>query len=337
VTASGTLLVGPADLPAAAEAAEALAARIGSADRPGADSPHHLSVRRIPRKMRVSGELNTAVLSLIDRLAGSGMQLTLLNVKDAASVDRATGPGSGRPARPARRAPLEDGLVAALAGAPLASGIARWAAARGLTPNALSTGALALGLCAAAWFAAGTRSGLIAGAVLLCTALPVRQARALLPSGSVAGAAFGGWLDAICGAGVEYAVYAGLAVAWSSSSGRPRQAWEFATAAMILLAVRQMTEACYASVAGPRQELRGPGYPLLRLAGQSIALPAGERTAAIAVTAPVWGPRITLTILVGWGAVALGYSLAERAVASRVPSADADRGDGGRAARTGAR
>jgi hypothetical protein len=106
---------------------------------------------------------------------------------------------------------------------------------------------------------------------------------------------------------------------------------------MILLAVRQMTEACYASVAGPRQELRGPGYPLLRLAGQSIALPAGERTAAIAVTAPVWGPRITLTILVGWGAVALGYSLAERAVASRVPSADADRGDGGRAARTGAR
>jgi hypothetical protein len=337
VTASGTLLVGPADLPAAAEAAEALAARIGSADRPAADSPHHLSVRRIPRKMRVSGELNTAVLSLIDRLAGSGMQLTLLNVKDAASVDRATGPGSGRPARPARRAPLEDGLVAALAGAPLASGIARWAAARGLTPNALSTGALALGLCAAAWFAAGTRSGLIAGAVLLCTALPVRQARALLPSGSVAGAAFGGWLDAICGAGVEYAVYAGLAVAWSSSSGRPRQAWELATAAMILLAVRQMTEACYASVAGPRQELRGPGYPLLRLAGQSIALPAGERTAAIAVTAPVWGPRITLTILVGWGAVALGYSLAERAVASRVPSADADRGDGGRAARTGAR
>ncbi len=338
VTASGTLLVGPADLPAAAEAAEALAARIGPAGSPdGAASPHHLSVRRIHRRTRVSGELNSAVLSLIDRLAGSGMKLTLLNVKDAASVDRATGPESGRPARPARRAPSEDGLVAALAGAPLASGIARWAAARGLAPNALSTAALALGLCAAAWFAAGTRSGLIAGAVLLCTALPVRQARALLPSGSVAGAAFGGWLDAICGAGAEYAVYAGLAVAWSSSSGRPRQAWEFATAAMILLAVRQMTEACYASVAGPRQEMRGPGYPLLRLAGQSIALPAGERTAAIAVTAPVWGPRLTLTVLIGWGAVALGYSVAERAVASRAPAADADRGDGGRTVRTGAR
>ena len=81
--------------------------------------------------------------------------------------------------------------------------------------------------------------------------------------------------------------------AWPSA-GRPRpagprQAWEFATAAMVLLAVRQMTEACYEAVAGPRRKLRGPGYPLLRLAGQSIALPAGERTLVVAVTAPVGG------------------------------------------------
>jgi hypothetical protein len=338
VTASETLFIAAQDLAAAAEAAEALAARISSGDGPHvAAGPHQLSVRRIHRKARVSGELNNAVLSLIDLLAGSGIKLRLLNVRDAASIDQATGPAPGRAARQARPVPSENGLVAALAGAPLASRIARWSAARGLAPNALAIGALALGLCAAAWFAAGSRSGLIAGAVLLCVALPVRQARALLPAGGVAAAAFSGWLDAVSGAAAEYAVYAGLAVGWSAAAARPRQAWEFATAAMILLGVRQMTEACYASVASPRQEMRGPGYPVLRLAGQTIALPAGERTLLVAVTAPVWGPRIALTVLIGWGAIALGYCLAERAVASRSPAAVADRGDGGRTARSGAR
>jgi hypothetical protein len=343
VTASGTLFIAAKDLPAAAEAAERLAARVGAGDGPqAAPSPPHLSVLRIHRRTRVSGELNDAVLSLIDHIAASGMKLTLLSVRDAASVDEATGPGPGRPARPAAvgataRVPAEDGLVAGLAGAPLAGRIARWAAARGLAPNALSIAALALGLCAAAWLAAGTQAGLIAGAVLLCAALPVRQARALLPAGGPAAAAFGGWLEGVTSAGAEFAVYAALAVAWPSTSGPPRQAWEFATAAMILLAVRQMAEACHALVAVPRQELRGPGYPLLRLAGQSVALPAGERTLLIAVTAPVWGPRMTLIILLGWGAVALGYSLAERAVARRVPAPAADRDDGGRTARSGAR
>ena len=337
VTASGTLLVAADDLPAAAEAADALAARIGSGDGPDAAFPHHLSVRGMHRKTRVSAELHNAVVSLTSSLAGRGIKLALLNVKDAASIDQATGAPAGRPGRPAPRVPAENGLVAALVSGPLASRIARWGAARGLAPNALTTAALALGLCAAAWFAAGSRSGLIAGAALLCAALPLRQARALLPAGGVAAAAFGGWLGALSAAAAEYAVYAGLAIGWSAESGRPRQAWEFATAAMILLAVRQMTEACYASVTGGRQEMRGPGYPLLRLAGQSIALPPGERTVLIAVTAAAWGPRLTLTVLVGWGAVALGYSLAERAVAGRVPAAAADRGDGGRAARSGAR
>jgi hypothetical protein len=76
---------------------------------------------------------------------------------------------------------------------------------------------------------------------------------------------------------------------------------------------------------------------VLRLAGQSIALPAGERAVLIAVTVPVWGPRTALVALIGWGVVALGYSLAERAVAGRAPAPVRDRGDEGRAARSGAR
>ena len=46
---------------------------------------------------------------------------------------------------------------------------------------------------------------------------------------------------------------------------------------------------------------------------------------------------LTLIVLVGWGVVALGYSVAERAVASRVPAAVPDAGDGGRTVRSGAR
>jgi hypothetical protein len=335
VTTSGMLFVARQDLPAVADAAEALAGRVAAGDGPRGSHPrHHLSVRRINRKMRVSAELNDAVASLIDGVAGSGVKLTSLSVRDAASIGRAPGP----PATQARRGPpqgQEDGPVAALAVAPLARRIARSAAGRGLTPNALALAALALTGCAAAWFAAGSRSGLIAGAVLLCAALPVRQARGLLPAGGLAADAFSGWLGAMCAAAGEYAVYACLAVGWSSA--RPQQAWELAIAAMILLAVRQMADACYASTAPARQETRGPGYSVLRLAGQSITLPAAERTLLIAVTAPVWGPRMALIALVGWGVVALVYSVAERAVAGRVPAAVHEAGDGGRTARSGAR
>ena len=333
VTASGTLLVARQDLPAFADAAEALADPVADGYGPQDSRPrHHLSVRRLSRKMRVSAELNDAVQSLIDGVA-DGVKLTALNAKDASTGHAVTRP-AGRPDRRPRQGG-EDGLVAALAVAPLARRIARSAAGRGLAPNALTLAALALTGCAAAWFASGSRSALIAGSVLLCAALPVRQTSALLPASGLAAAAFGGWLAAMSAAVGEYAVYAGLAVGWSSA--RPQQAWELAIAAMILLAVRQTADGCYASAAPPRQEMRGPGYPVLRLAGQSIALPAAERTLLIAVTASVWGPRMALIVLVGWGVVALGYSAAERAVAGRVPAAVHDAGDGGRTARSGAR
>ena len=335
VTTSGTLLVAPQDLPAVADVAEALAERVAAGDGPRGSRPrHHFSARRINRKMRVSAELNDAAASLIAGVADSGVMLTSLNVRGAATIGRVPGPPAGQAVRQPRQGP-QDGLVAAVAVAPLAGRIARWAAGRGLTPNMLALVALALTGCAAAWFAAGSRSGLIAGAVLLCAALPVRQARGLLPAGGLAAAAFGGWLAAMTAAAGEYAVYACLAVGWSSA--RPSQAWKLAIAAMILLAVRQMADACYASAAPPRQEIRDPRHPVLRLAGQSIALPAAERTLLIAVAAPVWGPRMALVVLVGWGVVALGYSVAERAVAGRVPAAVHDAGDGGRTVRSGAR
>ena len=93
VTTSGTLLVARQDLPAVADVAEALAERVAAGDGPqGSRRRHHLSVRRFNRKMRVSAELNDAAASLIDGVAGSGVKLTALNVRDTASIGRAPGP-----------------------------------------------------------------------------------------------------------------------------------------------------------------------------------------------------------------------------------------------------
>jgi Family of unknown function (DUF5941) len=305
----GALLVARADLPAVAAAAEALAARFAAGDRPGRG--RRLSIRRINRRTRVTGELDSAVDSLIACLSGNGIRVTSL---DAKGPGTGTGQAPGRPGPPA--GPAEPGLVASFAVSPLARGLARGAVARGLAPEAFTTAAFALSVCAAAWFAAGSRSSLIIGSVLLCVALPVRQARGWLPVRSGAAAAFSGWLSAVSGAAAEYAVYAGLAIGWSAA--RPRHAWAYATTAMILLAVRQMTDGCYAAVAGPRPDPAGQGHRLLRLAGQSIAFPVGERTLLIAVAAPIGGPRLVLTVLIAWGVIALGYVLAERIVASRV-------------------
>src|SRR5437764_430763 len=262
-----------------------------------AAAPDRLSAMTQP--YRQPGDRRAGDSAVIDGVGGRLLDAGVRRVEVAMCADAAD--GLRAVAATARRAgePVLVCTAARVLATPgpalaalLASRIAHTAAARGLAPNTLAIAAFALTGCAAAWFAAGSRSGLIAGALLLCAALPVRQARALLPAGGVAAAAFGGWLDAVSGAAGEFAVYAGLAVGWSPA--RPRQAWELATAAMILLAVRLMADACYASAVPPRPQMRGPGHPVLRLAGQSIALPAGERALLIAVTAPVWGPRTAL-------------------------------------------
>lgn len=343
LTGTGTLLVARDDLPAVADAADALATRIGSPSSPGAGRGRRLTVRPLRRRKRVGGELNNAVRSLIDAMDG--------RVRVASLATPATGPGEQ--STPGGQA--ETGLLA-VAVAPVAATLARLAAACSLTPNALTGIALALSGCAAAWFAAGRSTDAAAGAGLLCAALVLRQARiplaarrqrpgpGLLPRSrpssrpAPAGrrqrtdaAAYGSWLASIADMLAEYGVYAGLAAGWVA--GRPRQAWVLATAAVIVLALRQT-----AGSGQGRPGRAGGGHRLSRLAGQSIALPPAERAALICVTAPVWGPRIALFVLLGWGVVALGYSLAERVVAGRQPESldvAACRDDGPLASRVG--
>jgi Family of unknown function (DUF5941) len=51
--------------------------------------------------------------------------------------------------------------------------------------------------------------------------------------------------------------------------------------------------------------------PLSLLAGRLIALSTGEWTVVIAVTAPLWGARITFLALIVWGAAAAAWALAQ--------------------------
>jgi hypothetical protein len=60
-----------------------------------------------------------------------------------------------------------DGFFTTFFVSPYSKYIARWAARRGLTPNAVTMVSLGVGIVAAAAFATGERAGLVAGAVLL--------------------------------------------------------------------------------------------------------------------------------------------------------------------------
>jgi hypothetical protein len=365
LVADGALLVASEDLTAVAEAAEELAARIARGEYPG--RPSRLSIRRLIRTARVAGELDSAVETLIACVPGHGVQVVSLDPDGHRPAVLASGRawrgtfgsvgGNGGPprhhAQSRAAAPPEPGLVAGFAVAPLASRLGRWTAALRMGPDAPTVIALALSLCAAAWYAQDTRSSLVTGSLLLGAALPLRLAPGWRRGRGSAGPEFGSWLGALSGAAAEYAVYAGLAVGWAArAASHAHQAWTFAIAAMILLAVRQMADACYARMAarpaaggrpglatgsveaqrdGTRRQpcgnINGSAHKpqagagkvqrLLRLAAQSIQLPSGERMVLIAVVTPVWGPGMTLVLLIGWGAVAFGYVLAERAVTGR--------------------
>jgi hypothetical protein len=185
--------------------------------------------------------------------------------------------------------------------------VADWAVNRSLAPTSVSGISLALGLCAAAWFSAGTRPDNIRGAVaLLASYLAWRAARwlagpapgALAARSARAGA---GTLAELAGTVSDYAVYAGLAV--GGYEARWSGTWELATAVVIAAAVRRTAVTCGGHVAGGS----GEPNPLSSLLRGFLAFSAGGRVAVIVVAAPVWGAHATLLILLEWGIIATAY------------------------------
>ncbi|MFG2089268.1 MULTISPECIES: hypothetical protein [unclassified Spirillospora] len=217
-----------------------------------------------------------------------------------------------RPDREAVEAVDDDGLIGARVVRPCAPFVARWAARRGLTPGAVSAIALAAAALAAVWFSAGTRGGLVAGALLLCVSLVLGHAGRGGADGLRAGRAgpSGGRPAAVLGRAEEYAVYAGLAAGAAASGGG---LWWAAIGAAALLSVRHTIEASFAA-----SRTRPPRSPLparrdvLRRARNSLGLPLAERFALISVTAASAGARPAFAVLLAWGSAATAVTLTER-------------------------
>ena len=185
--------------------------------------------------------------------------------------------------------------------------VADWAVNRSLAPTSVSGISLALGLCAAAWFSAGTRPDNIRGAVaLFMSYLAWRAARWLAGPSHGAGAARlarpgASTLAELSGTVCDYAVYAGLAV--GGYEARWGGTWELATAVVIATAVRRTAVACGGHVAGGS----GEQNPLGSLLRGFLAFSAGGRVAVIVIAAPIWGAHATLLILLEWGIIATAY------------------------------
>ena len=311
----GALVVDIPDLDALAGAAQSLAARRPDPVRPAPARPD--PARRDPAEpgpappapaTLAPGELGT----LLSELARRG---TSVRVLDAG--------------------PEGDGAVAQLIADPVARPVARWAARRELAPAPLYGISLGFGLLAAAWFAGpSVRQQGLGIAALFISFLVGRAAFQLAATEGTRPAV--DWLGVAAGMLTEFAVYAALAIGsglaaqdnpataaglngifgdslqhtLAASWGGAGQAgvWRLAVAAMVLLAARRLAEVGYEALA--RASGKSLPRPARRLFGQVITLPTGERIVVIAVSAVLFGPRLTFLILLAWGAVAVGYVLA---------------------------
>jgi hypothetical protein len=200
--------------------------------------------------------------------------------------------------------------------------MAGWAARQSLAPNALTGIGLDCSICAAAWFSAGTRSSAVAGGLALSAGYLARRIGAQVAAGRGSGAAalgsvaavradlpllarFEAWLAGVGAAAGELAVYAGLAA--GAAASQRHGIWVLATGAAITLSIGQVAPLFRPGRAGPEQ----PRSWWPQVVNWLLTLPMGERTAVIAVTAPLWGARTTFLALIALGAVAAGWALVQ--------------------------
>lgn len=141
-----------------------------------------------------------------------------------------------------------DGFFTTHFVSPYSKYIARWAARRRLTPNAVTVFSMALGVVAAGCLATGSRPGLVAGALVLQAAFTFDCVDGQLARYTRQFSLLGAWLDSVFDRAKEYVVYAGLAVGAAVSGvaadGR-WNIWVLAVAALILQSLRHLVDFSY--------------------------------------------------------------------------------------------
>ncbi|GAB2846933.1 hypothetical protein GCM10022221_52790 [Actinocorallia aurea] len=308
-------------------------------------------------------EPDTLALVLVG-LVRSGVRVTARNV-DVLVCERVLDPAQAEAARAAVEAVDEDKvrLDAAVKGddgwfttyfvSTYSRFIARWAARRGLTPNAVTCISMGTAAIAALWFADGSRLGLVLGAILLYFAFVFDCVDGQVARYTRQYSTLGAWLDATFDRGKEYLAYAGLAVGYGATHGG--DVWGLACAVIILQTCRHMVDFSFAVHKGsvppaPIRELpldvpddslldpapasrhaaprKGLGMLAVRVSAalenipgarwgkKIIILPIGERFALIALTAAFFDAKVTFLALLAWGGLAAAYTLSGRILRS---------------------
>jgi hypothetical protein len=223
--------------------------------------------------------------------------------------------------------PDGEGACAQLLIDPLARDVARWALARDLAPTSICGISLGFGLIAATWFTSPALAGKLVAILALGAAFVSGRAGSLVAASGRWPSTALDWLGTASALLIEFGVYAALAVSTGAHSlgplgtGFPAAAggagqqglWRLAMAAMGMLAVRRLAELCYDRAVADGRE---GGSAAMRRFEQAITLPAGERYLVIALADIIFGPRVTLLVLLCWGAVASAYLLTGRMVGS---------------------
>ena len=326
----GMLKVSPPDRPALAEVAERLAAlELPQAED---DVPALLTVGLVRSGLRLNqsflGKLFWARPFTPEELERASEQLAEVD-EDKVRLDSAV--------------KANDGFFTTFFVSPYSKYIARAAARRGFNPNQVTTLSMLIGVAAAAAFAFGTRPGLVIGALLLQVAFTFDCVDGQLARYTHTFTKLGAWLDSVFDRGKEYVVFAGLAIG-ASQAGDPL--WMLAGAALTFQSLRHGLDFSFAAAehhefeTAPQRPLDEPGdggadRPIAARASSTLSawarlnrwpgviwvkrmlpFPIGERFAVISITAALFTPRTTFTVVLAWGGVAAVYTLAGRVLRS---------------------
>ena len=220
-----------------------------------------------------------------------------------------------------------------------------WAEDRHLGLTSACGICIALAVCAAAWFSAGTRADIVRGVLALWGGYLVLrggqwlarqssqdQVAATQDAGMADAAAAApslvvraavtvsdrrrtgpvSWLAALGVAAAECAVYAGLAV--GAAAEHWSAVWTLAVAVVSLVGVRNLMTAC-STPPGFSEHAEGA---FRRLSEAVLTMPVGGRILLVGIVAPFWGARAALLALLDWAIISIGYGIAGRAAAGAV-------------------
>ena len=298
----GVFLVAAGDVEAMAAAAEQLAVLAGKADaeREAGTPP---AAGTSARRLRRAPAFGDPVALLLVGLVRGGVPVAAVSAEPLRCVRAATTQQARAAAGQLHAAPEDtlrmkaavkaaDGFVATFLVSPYSRYVARWAARREVSPHAVTAASAGLALIAAVWFSAGTRAGLVTGAVFVFGTFVLDCVDGQVARYSRSPSVFGSWLDPVSDRVKEYAVYAGLA-AGGTAAHQPG-VWGLAIAAMIVQAIRHMITLSYrlaSPAASAPEQARGRPLPLDEPADYAVAVPPAETRSGAAGPLRAGGQR----------------------------------------------